>query len=170
MTDHDRLNRLADELEIRDLAQRYAVAVTARDLDAVVALFSPYADFGPAGVGRAGADAFYADYFERNGRHAFLQVGTHQVDLIDESTASGVVFTRSWDVGPGPARMDVLVVYFDTYRRCDGRWGFVQRRETLHDAVPAAAADPEAAAPAMTRPWEYWDRWAERKRSGTLFR
>ncbi len=170
MTDHDRLNRLADELEIRDLAQRYAIAITARDLDAVADLFCSDADFGPAGTGRVGASAFYAEYFARNERHAFLQVGTHQVDLIDESTASGVALTRSWDVGPGPARLDVLVVYFDTYRKRDGRWGFVQRRETLHDAVPAAPADPEAAVPAMTRPWEYWDRWAERKRSETLFR
>lgn len=169
MTDHDRLNVLADQGEIRDIAHRYAVAITARDLEAVAALFDPGADFGSIGTGVAGATAFYADYFERNERHAFLQLGTHQVDLIDDERASGVCLTRSWDVGPGDARTDVLVVYFDTYRKSNGRWGFVQRRETLHDVV-AGRATSDAAIPSMTRPWDYWARWTERKRSRQLFR
>ncbi|HEX5588612.1 MAG TPA: nuclear transport factor 2 family protein [Acidimicrobiia bacterium] len=172
MTDEASLQRLLDGYEIRDLAQRYAVAITSRDLDAVVELFDPDVDNGRFGTGRDGVRAFYANYFERNQRHALLQVGTHQVDLIDATTATGVCFTRSWDVGPevgpGSPRMDVMVVYFDTYRKQDGRWGFFHRRETLHDIVNGQPASGDGV-PGMTKAWEYWDRWRERKASGHLF-
>jgi len=168
MTNDARLRRLLDSYEIRELAQRYAVAITSRDLDAVVELFDPAVDNGKWGAGRDGVRAYYANYFELNQRKAFLQVGTHQVDLIDDTTATGVCLTRSWDVGPDEARMDVMVVYFDTYRKQDDRWGFFQRRETLHDVVPGVQQNASAT-PAMTRPWEYWARWRERKATGKLF-
>jgi ketosteroid isomerase-like protein len=168
MTDEAALQRLIDGYEIRELAQRYAVAITSRDLDAVVELFDPDVDNGKWGTGREGVRGFYADYFERNQRHALLQVGTHQVDLVDTTAATGVCFTRSWDVGPDAARMDVMVVYFDTYRKQNGRWGFFHRRETLHDIVTGAPANGDGV-PGMTKAWDYWDRWRERKESGHLF-
>jgi uncharacterized protein (TIGR02246 family) len=163
-----RLQRLIDSSEIRELAQRYAIAITSRDLDAVVELFDPGVDSGKWGTGRDGIRAYYADFFAQSERHVFFQVGTHQVDLIDDTTATGVCLTRTWDIGPGNIRMDGMVAYFDTYRRRDERWAFVQRRETMHDAL--ISSHEESKAPrGLPRTWEYWDRWRERKASGKLF-
>jgi predicted SnoaL-like aldol condensation-catalyzing enzyme len=168
VSDAARQARMVDIFEIRELAQRYAVAVTFHDVDAMAELFDPQTDNGKWGTGQEGVKAFYTDFFGRNQRHELLQVGTHQVDLIDDAHATGVCFTRSWaELQPG-SWSDVMVVYFDTYRKADGRWGFVHRKETLHDIARPSLAD--AVPVPMQKHWEYLERWNEKKASGTLFR
>jgi len=55
-------------------------------------LFDDEVDNGPWGTGK---EATY-EYV----RHAFLQVGTHQVDVIDDDHAVGVQFSRAWSGRP----------------------------------------------------------------------
>jgi SnoaL-like domain len=176
MTIDAALQRLLDEHEIRDLAIRYAVAISSADIDALPDLFDPAVDNGRFGPGREGVRAYYAEYFEQNQRHPFHHIGTHQVDLIDDTTASGICLNRSWSGTPEAGFTDIMVVYFDTYRKTDGCWGFVHRRETLHDMVPGPVRSEPLAVPGSTlrgaipRAWDYWDRWKERKAEGKLFR
>ncbi len=63
--------------------------------------FDPAVDSGPFGAGRDGTKAFYANFFALRKEHAFLQVGTHQVDLISDDTASGVLLHQVVDWRPG---------------------------------------------------------------------
>ncbi len=69
---------------------------------------------------------------ERVYRHAFLQIGTHQVDVIDDhsATGSGVCFTRAWS-GRSDARgcSDTMVVHVGPDKQTDDRrWN--DRRRT----------------------------------------
>jgi SnoaL-like domain len=178
MVDEARLQRMLDSYEIRELAHRYAVAATAHDIDTIASLFDPEVDNGRWGPGREGVRAFYRDFFERDDRYRFMQVGTHQVDLIDDASATGICFTRSWNGRPDARGWhDSMVVYFDTYCKRDEQWGFVHRRETLHhrthvpheEAVIAGVTDgsqPPSGRDALPRLWDYWARWAEKSRGG----
>jgi ketosteroid isomerase-like protein len=125
--------RLLATVEIQQLAHRYAVALDARDLDALVALFVPDVRVGREARGR---QALRAD-FDRQLRAigvSFLQVGNHVVDFEDATRARGVVYTRAeiQDGGPDSARWIVqLIQYHDRYEKRDGRWLFVRRKHLL---------------------------------------
>lgn len=175
----DDVTRMLDSYAIRDLAQRYAVAVSFADVDAIAELFDPAVDNGAFGAGRDGTRAFYENFFANRKQRTFLQVGTHQVDLISDDIASGVCFTRSWSGAPGEGWSDIMVCYFDTYRKTDGRWGFLHRRETIHAVMgrrtdEVAIGGPPTEGQALTnrsgnpRAWEYWPRWKEKVASGQL--
>jgi ketosteroid isomerase-like protein len=164
---------MLDEHEIRDLAQRYAVAASSRDVDAIAELFDEEVENGQWGPGRQGTRAYYTDFFAMQTGHSFMQVGTHQVDLVDAEHALGVAFTRSWSGTSEQGWRDVMVVYFDTYRKHNGRWGFVHRRETLY-CIGETGGEIELPAPrtddaqprrgTIPRTWDYWERWEARKR------
>ena len=173
MPDESRLQAMLDTYEIRDLAQRYAVAVSFKDVEAIVELFDPEVDNGSLGPGREGVRKFYENFFRVQNRRALLQVGTHRVDLLGDDLATGVAFTRSWSGAPGEGWSDVMVVYFDTYRKRDGRWGFVHRRETIHAVMASRTDELEVDAGStgrspLPRSWEYWDRWKEKVAKGSL--
>jgi uncharacterized protein (TIGR02246 family) len=172
---------MMDEHEIRDLAQRYAAGVAARDARAVSQLFDDEVDNGAYGKGKDATFDYYVDFFARDYRYSFMQVGTHQVDVIDDDHAVGVQFTRAWSGRPDERGWtDTMVVYFDTYLKRDGQWGFVHRRETLHhmrwvpheEAVIPGLTDgtadtgsgdtPKPARRSIPKAWEYWQRWGER--------
>ncbi|MBW8825954.1 MAG: nuclear transport factor 2 family protein [Acidobacteria bacterium] len=179
MADDARVEAMLDTYEIRDLAQRYAVGVSFGDVDAIAELFDPEVDNGAFGPGREGTRRFYENFFRtaRAGGHAQLIVGTHQVDLLGGDVAAGVVFTRSWSGSSEKGWGDTMVVYFDTYRKRDGRWGFVHRKETIHaamqphtdeldlgDSAAATGRNP------LPRAWEYWDRWKDKLATGAIGR
>jgi uncharacterized protein (TIGR02246 family) len=125
--------RLLAHQEIQQLAHRYAVALDARDLDALVALFVPDVRVGREKTGRA---ALRAD-FDRSLRSVgitFLNVGTHAIDLVDDDRATGIVYTKAeiQDGGPDSERwIHQAIQYHDSYERRDGRWLFVRRRHLL---------------------------------------
>jgi hypothetical protein len=165
VSDTAREARMADIFEIRELAQRYAVAATFHDPEAMSQLFDDETDNGKWGTGKEGTKAYFTNFW-RSPMHEMLQVGTHQVDLVGDDTATGICFTRSWAQGPG-GWMDVMVVYFDTYRKRNGVWGFVHRKETLHDIARPQLDEPMPMP--MQHHWEYAERWNEKKASGKLF-
>jgi hypothetical protein len=130
MTDPE---RLLASVEIQQLAHRYAVALDARDLDALVALFVPDVRVGRE---RSGRDALRAD-FDRKLRSvgvSFLQVGNHVVDFEDASHASGIVYTRAeiQEGGRESTRWIVqLIQYHDRYEKRGVRWLFTRRKHLL---------------------------------------
>lgn len=123
-----RLARIEAHLAIRDLVARYAVAVAvdARDLDALAALWSPHAWMGRAhGLGGDGVRSFYRPILSRFYRSVHM-IGGQTIDVDDTDHAHGVVYCKAeheiadrWIVQ--------AIAYADTYARVDGTWRFVRR-------------------------------------------
>jgi ketosteroid isomerase-like protein len=125
----DEVGRLLARDEIRELAQRYALAVDARDLDALVALFADDVRVGRDAVGR---EALRRD-FERQLRAigvSILFVGNHVIDFDDDDHARGVVYCTA-QIQDGERWIRQAIRYDDSYERRGGRWVFVRRKHLL---------------------------------------
>jgi len=125
----DAIERLLARDEIRQLAHRYALAVDARDLDALVDLFVPDVRVGRDASGR---DALRRD-FDRQLRAigvSILFVGNHVVDFDDDEHAHGVVYCKA-EVQEDQRWSHQAIRYHDTYEKRDGRWYFVRRQHLL---------------------------------------
>lgn len=125
----DALARLLARDEIRQLAHRYAVAMDARDLDALVALFVEDVRVGRDAVGR---EALRRD-FDRQLRAigvSILFVGNHVIDFDDEDRARGIVYCIA-QIQDGERWIRQAIRYDDTYARRGGRWLIVRRRHLL---------------------------------------
>jgi len=125
--------RLVDRLiayeEIRQLVNRYALAVNMRDHAALVELF---VDDVAAGDGRTGRAALAELFRVRQGDALvdILEVTTQVTDLVDADHATGTVYSRCEMGGPGRwARQSIA--YEDVYERRDGTWYFVARSHLL---------------------------------------
>lgn len=135
----DRLDRIESTEAIRQLAYGYALAVDARDLDSVVAL---YVDDIRVGEGQSGRDALRATFdaslrqFTASAHH----VTNHLIEFLGPDDATGLVSCRvEHEVGADWVTASLL--YHDRYVRRDGRWlirGRVQTRlyATAHDDPP----------------------------------
>ena len=123
------LGRLEAYEAIRQLAARYAVAVDARDLDTLVALFVPDVRVGAGATGReALRDSFDASL--RAIGISVLNVGTHVIDLVDADRATGIVYCKG-EIQDGERWIHQAIVYDDEYRRVEGAWYFVRRVHRL---------------------------------------
>lgn len=127
------LERVAAHDEIRQLVNRYAVALDARDLDTLASLF--------VGDVRAQFRTMLAEIGV-----TFLNVGTSVVDLTGPDAATGVVYCHA-QVQEADAWIHQAIVYRDTYARRNGRWRFVKR---VHELVygEVAATNPLQQPPA----------------------
>ncbi len=126
MTDVERL--LAYE-EIRQLVARYAVATDRRDIDALVGLFVDDVRVGRDTFGREALRANLVEQLRAIGV-SILNVGTHQIDLIDAERATGHVYCKA-EVQHGARWINQAIRYDDTYARRDGRWFFARRKHLL---------------------------------------
>ena len=122
----ERLARVEAQLAIRQLAARYAVAVDARDLDSLVALFVDDVDCGRFGTGRDALRAFYTPVLQRFYRSVHHN-GGHTIDLTDGDHATGKVYCRA-EHEVGDEWIVQLLCYHDDYERRDGEWQFARRR------------------------------------------
>jgi hypothetical protein len=127
LRDTDPLAWLVACEDIRQLASRYAVHLDARDLDALVELFDPEI--------RGGRDALKASFATQlRGLHrSILLTSNHVIDVVDASTATGIVSCRG-EIEPvdAPGTWVVQQIqYHDKYVCRDGRWYFVGRRHLL---------------------------------------
>jgi hypothetical protein len=146
--------------EIRQLASRYAVAMSHRDLDTVVGLFVDDVRVGRDGVGRSALRTDLAAQLAPLAR-AILHVANHVIDVDDGERASGVVGTRA-ELELDGEWIVQLVEYHDTYERRDGRWLFVRRRHRLWYGAPLGTSPvglPRAHWPASAT--GTGDLWAE---------
>lgn len=127
-----RLARIEAQLAIQQLPARYALAVDARDLDALVALFVDDVQCGRWGNGRAALKEYYASGTILKGFYRSIhQVCGHTIDLVDGDHARGTVYCRA-EHEDGEHWVVMAICYFDTYRRdADGGWRF-ERRDERH--------------------------------------
>jgi len=129
--DVDRLEALLARDEIRQLVERYAVAVDAKDLDALAALFAEDVDNGRYGPGRDGVRTFY-DNRLRLFHCSMHLVANHVIDFDDDDHATGIVYCRAQHHLLEPEHwFDLALAYFDTYERHDGAWVFRRRRTRI---------------------------------------
>ncbi len=164
------LERLAAFEEIRQLAARYAVALDARDLDALVALFVPDVR---GGSGKSGREALRLS-FDTSLRAigvSILNVGTHVIDLADDDHAAGTVYCKA-EIQDGARWIHQAIAYRDDYRRVNGVWCFVRRDHQLFYGAEVGV-NPLTLPPAnwpehhdglgtLPEAWETWRRfWLE---------
>jgi ketosteroid isomerase-like protein len=134
-----RIDRIESTDAIRQLAYGYALAVDARDLDAIVAL---YVDDVRVGGGRSGRDALRATFdaslrqFAASAHH----VTNHLIEFLGMDDATGLVSCRV-EHEVGDKWVTASLVYHDRYVRRSGPWlfrGRVQTRlyATAHDDPP----------------------------------
>ena len=129
LRDEDPVAWLVAHEEIRQLASRYAVALDARDLDTLVALFVDDVQVGRKGHGHRALRANFDAQLRPLGV-TILQVTNHVIDVHDADHATGVVSCRAEiDVDRTPKVQ--AIQYHDTYERRAGSWLFVRRRHLL---------------------------------------
>jgi ketosteroid isomerase-like protein len=132
-SDAELLARLWAHEQIRQLAAHYAVAVDARDIDALVGLFVDDVQVGRAAVGRdALADSFRASLGAIG--PSMLHVTGHAIDLLDADHARGSVYCLG-DVEEDGTMIRQAILYRDTYERRGERWYFVRRIHELFYGV-----------------------------------
>ncbi len=122
-----RLERIESELELSQLPSRHAMALDARDLDALVALFIDDVEAGSLGRGRDALKRWYDGVLRRFYRSIHLVCG-HQFDMVGADHATGSVYCRA-EHEDGAGWYVIAMRYDDVYQRRDGRWYFVRRRE-----------------------------------------
>jgi ketosteroid isomerase-like protein len=125
----DDLERLVATDEIRQLASRYAVAMDARDLDALVALFVDDVRVGREDVGREALQRSFDDQLRGIGV-SILFVGNHVIDFDDDLHARGIVYCKA-EIQDGERWIRQAIQYRDRYERRAGRWLFVRRVHLL---------------------------------------
>jgi ketosteroid isomerase-like protein len=145
--------------DIRQLASRYAVAMSHRDLDAVVALFVDDVRVGRSASGREALRADLAEQLAPIAR-AILHVTNHLIDVDDDDHATGIVGTRA-ELELDGEWIVQLIEYHDAYERRGDRWLFVRRRHRLWYGAPLGSS-PVGLSPAhwpasATGTGDLWD-------------
>lgn len=152
------------------LAARYALALDARDLDALVELFVPDVRVGD----ESGRDALRASFTQmlRNVRRSILFVAGHVIELDDADHAHGAVYTRA-ELEIGDRWIVQAIQYEDTYEQRAGRWLFVRRKHLLWYGAelgqspvglpPANWPDHPIGAGTLPDAWDTWRRFDERR-------
>jgi ketosteroid isomerase-like protein len=124
----DALDELLARDRIRQLAERYALAVDAKDLDSLAGLFAEDVDNGRFGAGREGVKTYF-DTSLRNFHCSMHLVANHVIDFDDDTHAHGIVYCRAQHHVAEPEHwFDQAIAYWDTYERADGGWFFRRRR------------------------------------------
>ncbi len=161
----DALDRLVTYEDIRQLVARYALAVDSRDLDSLVELFVDDVRVGDERGRDALRQSFDASL--RGVGVTILNVGTHVIDLVDESHATGSVYCKG-EIQDGERWIHQAILYRDTYERRAGHWFFVRRVHLLWYGAEVGV-NPLALPPANwpehhdgrgTVP-ECWDTWKQ---------
>lgn len=125
-----RLQRVEDQLAIRDLTARYNFAIDNRDLDAVRLLFAQNGSFGSKdGAMRAtGIDAILEQFKSR-----FSVLGAtnhfahdHVIWFESQTRARGMLSVHA-EVWRKEQPMLTALRYDDVYEKIDGLWRFSER-------------------------------------------
>jgi uncharacterized protein (TIGR02246 family) len=123
------VQRLLAYEQIRQLAARYAVATDRRDVDTLASLFVPDVRVGRDTYGREALRQNFAAQLHAIGV-SILNIGTHQIDLLDDDHATGHVYCKG-EIQDGARWIHQAIRYDDTYERRDGVWLFVRRKHLL---------------------------------------
>lgn len=132
---------LAARESIRDLVARYNANGDSGRFDQVMALFAPDAVMEIEGdAPRVGHEEIRTIFTGAAGRadwgdrpvHLRHITGTHQIDLVDESRATG----RCYYFVLTAVGLDHWGRYLDEYRVVDGQWRFAKRRVSTDGRSP----------------------------------
>ena len=118
-----RLDRIESSQAIGQLPSRYAMALDARDLDALVALFVDDVDASAEGCGREALKRWYDKVLRRFYRSIHLICG-HQFEFIDSDHATGSIYCRA-EHEDGDGWFVITMRYDDVYERRDGLLTFI---------------------------------------------
>jgi hypothetical protein len=125
--------------DIQQLAYRFAVAVDSRNIKMLASLYMPEDGSDP--------EAFQKQFYEiRKQRLAkagisFLNVGTHLIDDITETSATGLVYCKSeFDVAG--QWVEQAILYRDRYVCVDSNWYFTDRQHQLWYGAPRGTINP----------------------------
>jgi uncharacterized protein (TIGR02246 family) len=127
----ERIRRLEDRVELRELAIKYCIAVDDRDVDTLARLFAPDGSFvhddGTVDVtGRDDIQRFYSTRLRDMGPS--IHVPYNQlVEFVDHERATGVVQAAA-EMGLDGTTVMAKMRYHDEYVRHDGAWRFARRR------------------------------------------
>ena len=123
-----RLRRVEDRIELRDLVARYCLATDDRDYDTLAEVYAADAVYtGPSGrcEGRDAVIAYVRQAMDGYG--GSVHTAHHQlVDFDDDDHATGVV-TAHVEMGIGDETRFGAMRYRDRYARIDGRWRIAER-------------------------------------------
>jgi ketosteroid isomerase-like protein len=142
-------DRVADELEIRNVVHRYADAASRRDAAAVASTFTADGQWQSPELGNyQGHDAlvpfFTAMLQDWNAFIQGLQSGLVVFDAIDSDRATGRWFVQETGQRSEGTNMSVAGVYHDEYLRDAGQWRIRHRR---YDPLLFRADDAVTAVP-----------------------
>jgi ketosteroid isomerase-like protein len=126
------VERLLAYEEIRQLAARYALAMDARDFDALASLFVEDCAAWSGRTGRQALREEFASAFRHGtgGRVGFTSIGGHVINIISADHADGVVHCVA-ELGDDERWVRQAIVYRDAYERRFGRWYFTLRDHHL---------------------------------------
>lgn len=130
--------QLGDRIAIRELSDRYTMAVTCRDWAAVAACFHEHADWAVPGVGLAfeGREAIAAGIAAAVSPNAFHMLMPHAlvIDTLepDRATARSILHEVFQLPGGEQQGAHVLGLYNDVITRRDGVWRYQSRRFDIH--------------------------------------
>lgn len=120
MTDIEaRLDRMESIEAIRHIAYAYALAVDARDLDTLVALYVDDVRTG-AGTGRAALKTVFDRSLRQFTTSSHL-VSNHVIEFIDQDNALGLVSCRI-EHEVGDQWVTMVSLYHDRYERRGDKW------------------------------------------------
>jgi uncharacterized protein (TIGR02246 family) len=122
-----RLDRIESRDEIRQLISKYSLALDMRDMDALAGLFVPDVKVGRGQSGRAALRDFFDDTMRKQFDGTSHHVGTTIIELVDTDEAVGVVYSKN-EHECGAEWVIMQMMYYDRYRRIDGRWHFLRRQ------------------------------------------
>lgn len=142
-------DRVADELEIRNIVHRYADAASRRDAAAVASTFTADGQWESPGLGTyRGNDAlmpFFTTMLQDwNAFIQGLQSGVVVFDAIDSGRARGRWFVQETGQRSDGANLSIAGVYHDEYLRDAGEWRIRHRR---YDSLLFRADDTVTAVP-----------------------
>jgi hypothetical protein len=127
----ERLDRLESLATIRQLPLRYALALDARDVDALTGLFTPNVRVGRDETGRAALRAWYVRILSEFGTSVHF-VGNHVIDFDDADHARGIVYCHDELARPNGGWDHGMLQYWDSYVRVDHdgemEWCFERRK------------------------------------------
>lgn len=119
---------------IRELVERYSLAVTARDYELLRTCFAPEASWAvgdPINLKAEGRDAIVEFIRERQamGSFSFQGVGAMVLDQTDDDAATGRVAIHEAALrGEDYLPLKLYGIYRDEFVCRDGEWRFLSRR------------------------------------------
>lgn len=125
-----RIKRIEDREEIRALVGRYSIAVDNKDMEGMLAMFTPDGGFGSKdglwqSRGTESVRALYEDRFETMPISNHFN-HDHLIWFESDDVAKGHLNTHAEMIRDGEPML-VAVRYEDTYERHEGAWKFKDR-------------------------------------------